>query len=107
MDCTTFGVEEEFLVVDTESLELVPRSHELLDAARRHLGDEVTGELNLCQIEVGTPVSRDLDELGGHLRRLRQGLAAAGEPLGLAAAPLATHAFSSWRELQIDLSNER
>jgi len=107
MECATLGVEEEYLVVDAETLELVPRSHELLGAARPELGDEVTPELNLCQIEVGTPVCNGLDEVELHLTRLRHGLAAAGEPLGLAAAATATHPVTSWRHQQIDVSNER
>jgi carboxylate-amine ligase len=107
MELATFGVEEEFLVVDAETLELVPRSDELLGPARAQLGDDVTPELNLCQIEVGTPVCRTLDEAEGHLVRLRRGLAAAGEDLGLAVAATATHPVTSWRHQQIDLSNER
>lgn len=107
MDCVTLGVEEEFLVVDADTLELASRSHELLPAARVELGDEVTPELNLCQIEVGTPVCTSLDEVHHHLVRLRQGLATAGEQLGLGVAAMATHPFSSWRHQQVDLSNAR
>jgi carboxylate-amine ligase len=107
MDCVTLGVEEEFLVVDAETLELVPRSDELLPAARRRLGDEVTPELNLCQIEVGTPVCDSLDGVHRHLSRLRRGLAAAAAPMGLGVAAMASHPFTSWRHQQIDLTNER
>ena len=107
MDCVTLGVEEEFLVVDAETLELVPRSDELLPEARVELGDEVTPELNLCQIEVGTPVCTSLDEVHGHLVRLRQGLATAGDRVGLGVTAMASHPFSSWRHQQVDLSNER
>jgi glutamate---cysteine ligase / carboxylate-amine ligase len=107
MDCVTLGVEEEFLVVDAETLELVPRSDELLPAARRRLGDEVTPELNLCQIEVGTPVCDSLDSVERHLVRLRRGLIAAAAPMGLGVAAVASHPFTSWRHQQVDLSNER
>lgn len=107
MDCVTLGVEEEFLVVDAETLELVPRSDELLPAARRRLGDEVTPELNLCQIEVGTPVCDSLDGVRRHLGRLRRGLAAAAGTMGLGVGAMASHPFTSWRHQQIDLSNDR
>jgi carboxylate-amine ligase len=107
MDCVTLGVEEEFLVVDAETLELVPRSDELLPAARRKLGDEVTPELNLCQIEVGTPVCDSLDSVERHLTRLRRGLVAAAAPMGLGVAAVASHPFTSWTHQQVDLSNER
>ncbi len=55
LDILTLGVEEEFLVVDAATGALVPRSHAVLPAARQALGAEVCSELNLCQIEVGTP----------------------------------------------------
>jgi carboxylate-amine ligase len=103
----TLGVEEEFLVVDVETGALVPRSHQLLPEARTVLGEEVAPELNLCQIEVGTPVCTTLDEVREHLTRLRTGLHQAGEQLGVAAAATATHPFSWWQHQQVDLSNER
>lgn len=107
MDRMTLGVEEEFLVVDAGSLELVPRSRELLPAARRRLGDEVTPELNLCQIEVGTPVCDSLDGVERHLTRLRRGLQAAAGSMGLGVTAMASHPFSSWHHQQVDLTNDR
>jgi glutamate---cysteine ligase / carboxylate-amine ligase len=92
----TVGVEEEYLVVDANDGALVPRGHELLEAARRELGEQVESELNLCQIEIGTPVCRTLDEVSTSLDQLRSGLARAGRPLALAIAAVGTHPFSSW-----------
>jgi carboxylate-amine ligase len=103
----TLGVEEEFLVVDAATGALVPRSHQLLPRARDVLGEEVAPELNLCQIEVGTPVCQSLDEVRDHLIRLRVGLHDSGERLGVAVAATATHPFSWWQHQQVDLSNER
>jgi len=103
----TLGVEEEFLVVDAESGELVPRSQDLVPEAKDELGDEVSPELNLCQIEVGTPVCSDLADLRGHLRRLRRDLATAAGRLNLGIAATGTHPFTSWRHQQIDLRSER
>jgi carboxylate-amine ligase len=103
----TLGVEEEFLVVDAASGALVPRSHQLLPRARDVLGEDVAPELNLCQIEVGTPVCQTLDEVRDHLGRLRTGLHDSGARLGVAVAATATHPFSLWQHQQVDLSNER
>jgi carboxylate-amine ligase len=103
----TFGVEEEFLVVDALDGELVPRSKELLPEARQFLGEEVSPELNLCQIEVGTPVCQETAELREHLARLRRGLCLAGTDLDLRIAATGTHPFTSWTEQEIDLSSER
>jgi glutamate---cysteine ligase / carboxylate-amine ligase len=103
----TFGVEEEFLVIDAESGELVPRSKELLPEARLVLGDDVSPELNLCQIEVGTPVCTTSTDLRDHLVRLRQGLSAAAGELGLGVVATGTHPFTSWSDQEIDRTSER
>jgi glutamate---cysteine ligase / carboxylate-amine ligase len=107
MDPLTMGVEEEYLVVDVETGELVSRSHEVLARAERRLGDEVSPELSLCQIEIGTPVCTSLDEVRQHLHRLRGEVAAAARPLGLGIAATGTHPFSPWEGQRIDRSKER
>lgn len=97
----TLGIEEEFFIVDGASGELVPRSDELVDAARDELGPCVTRELNKCQIETATPVCRDGEQALSEVHRLRAGLAAAASPLGLGVAAVGTHPFSSWEDQQI------
>ncbi len=66
----TLGVEEEFQIVDPETRQLRSRAGRVLPLAQASLGDEVTNELYLSQIEVGTPVCRSLGEArapqGGH-----------------------------------------
>jgi carboxylate-amine ligase len=107
MEPLTLGVEEEFLVVDRTTGALVPRSDDLLPGARKTLGEEVAPELNLCQIEVGTPVCNSLDQVRSHLIRLRQGLGAAAEDIGIGIIAAGTHPFSSWQRQQVDVSNQR
>lgn len=107
MDPLTMGVEEEYLVVDARTGELASRTHELLPRAGELVGDEVSPELSLCQIEIGTPICTELGEVRDHLHRLRGELARAGEPLGLAIAATATHPFSPWERQRIDRSKER
>lgn len=107
MDALTLGVEEEYLVVDLDTRELAPTSHLLLPKAKAAVGDEVSPELNLCQIEIGTPVCTSLAEVRHHLERLRSELAAAASQLGLAIAATATHPFSPWEHQRIDTANDR
>ena len=102
----TLGVEEEFLVVDRETRELVPRGPELI-AEVQDLGEHVSAELNRCQVEVDTPVCTDLDSLRREVVAKRDRLRSAGDELGLAAAAVATHPFSSWREQAVDTDEER
>ncbi|WP_374984290.1 glutamate--cysteine ligase [Streptomyces fradiae] len=81
----TVGVEEEFFLVDPVTCLPVP----LADEVRRAAGlgpivdaQEVQSELLQAQIEVATPVCSDLDEVGGHLLRLRHALGTAAEKNG-------------------------
>ncbi|MFD8148425.1 glutamate--cysteine ligase [Streptomyces sp. NPDC059708] len=81
----TLGVEEEYLLLDPDTAVPTP----LVEEVRRTAGlgtvaerDEVQNELLQAQIEVATPVCWSLDEVGGHLLRLRHALAAAAEANG-------------------------
>ncbi|MFC9293966.1 glutamate--cysteine ligase [Streptomyces sp. NPDC057011] len=92
----TVGVEEEYLLVDPGDGLPAP----LVEAVRRTAGlgplaerEEVQDELLQAQIEVATPVCSDLEEVGGHLLRLRHALGSAAEANGCriaatGAAPL-------------------
>ncbi|MGW5849107.1 carboxylate-amine ligase [Streptomyces sp. NPDC055254] len=92
----TVGVEEEYLLVDPVTGEPTP----LVEDVRRTAGlgpfaegAEVQDELLQAQIEVATPVCSTLEEVGGHLLRLRHALASAAEANGCriaatGAAPL-------------------
>ena len=67
-DDLTIGVEEEYQIIDPETRELRPRASRVLPKAREDLGDEVTNELYLSQIEIGTPVCQTLADGSGRTR---------------------------------------
>ena len=74
------GVEEEFHVVDLTTRRSAPE----VDALLAELdGEEFTPELQRSLVETNTPVCRTLDELRGHLRRLRAKLETAAGRHGL------------------------
>ncbi|MFJ5265252.1 glutamate--cysteine ligase [Streptomyces sp. NPDC088387] len=90
---TTLGVEEEYLLLDPVAGLPVPQASTVRVAAG--LGDmldedEVQYELLQAQIEVATPVCGALDEVGGHLLRLRHALGAAAEEYGFRIAACGT-----------------
>src|SRR5688500_2924571 len=96
-DPITIGVEEEFLVVDGYSGDLVPRAKEGLAAGPDVDPDlRIMGELNLCQLETDTTVCTALDDLGTELDRLRARAARQAAEVGAALLPTATHPFSTW-----------
>lgn len=102
-DQLTLGVEEEFLVVDPTSGELVPRAAEILEASStRHSDLRLMGELNLCQVETDTTVCHDLDQLQEELCDLRKRSAAQAAGVGAALLPTGTHPFSVWQDQAID-----
>ncbi len=89
----TFGVEEEYLLVDPETLFPTPLVQEVRATARlAPLSDEreIQDELLQAQIEVATPVCTALEEAGGHLLRLRHAVASAAQANGCRIAVSAT-----------------
>ncbi|HEY0815914.1 MAG TPA: carboxylate--amine ligase/circularly permuted type 2 ATP-grasp protein [Pseudonocardia sp.] len=81
------GVEEEFHVVDLQTRSSAPA----VDALLAQLdGDEFAPELQRSLVETNTPVCSTLDELRGHLRRLRAKLESVAEPLGLGVVAAGT-----------------
>lgn len=92
----TVGVEEEYLLVDPATLLPTPLVEEVrATAGLTPIADEreVQDELLQAQIEVATPVCAALDEVGGHLLRLRHAVASAAQANGCriatsGAAPL-------------------
>ena len=81
------GVEEEFHVVDLETRRSAPE----VDALLAQLdGAEFAPELQRSLVETNTPVCATLDELRGHLRRLRATLESVAEPLGLGVVAAGT-----------------
>ena len=96
----TLGVEEEFLLVDAESLRLRPQAEDVLDDARNQMEnqDQVDHDFRRCQVESGTAVCNTLDEVGAEIARLRAMLIAAAERNGSRLAASGTHPFSHWSE---------
>jgi carboxylate-amine ligase len=92
----TIGVEEEFQIIDPETLEL--RSHvvQLLSAASHGLGDQVKQEMHQSIVETGTKICENVGELRLEMHRTRGELVSAAERTGLQLAAAGTHPFSSW-----------
>jgi carboxylate-amine ligase len=97
----TVGVEEEYQIIDRETRKLRPRAERILPQARAAVGDHVTPELYLSQIEIGTPVCQTLAEVRAELVHLRRELVAAAEREGNWIGAAATHPFSHWADQQI------
>jgi glutamate---cysteine ligase / carboxylate-amine ligase len=94
----TIGVEEEYQIVDPATRELRQRAAVILPEAKEAVGKEVTNELYLSQIEIGTPICRTLADVRAELVRLRREMIAAAEQHGSRIAAAGTHPFSHWED---------
>jgi carboxylate-amine ligase len=93
----TIGVEEEFQIIDPDTLEL--RSHVvqlISSAAARGVGDLVKQEMHQSIVETGTKICENVSELRLEMHRTRSELVMAAESTGLQVAAAGTHPFSSW-----------
>jgi carboxylate-amine ligase len=94
----TLGIEEEYLLVDARSRDLIQSSpSSLLDRCAARCGDQqVSPELLRSQIEVGTRICRNIGEARTALAELRRMIidVAAEHDLRLIAA--STHPFARW-----------
>jgi carboxylate-amine ligase len=97
----TVGLEEEFAILDPETLDMVPRFEELRDAANEGdpvLAESISGELISSEIEIRSGRGEDLhDALArqrDHRRRLFDLAAARGVLLGSTG----THPWADYRE---------
>jgi carboxylate-amine ligase len=97
----TFGVEEEYQIIDPETRELLARGGHVVQRAQQALGEEVAPEILASQIESMTPICRTLDEARAELLRLRGEIIEAAAKEGYQAAAASTHPFSRWQEQQI------
>ena len=93
----TIGVEEDFQIIDPDTLEL--RSHVvqlISSAAARGVGDLVKQEMHQSIVETGTKICENVSELRLEMHRTRSELVMAAESTGLQVAAAGTHPFSSW-----------
>jgi carboxylate-amine ligase len=98
----TIGIEEEYLLVDPESRDLLrdpPDS--LMKQCEEVLGPQVGHEFLRAQVEVGTKVSKTVAEAREDLVMLRRGLRDVAERNGIAYIAASTHPFADWAEQQV------
>ena len=98
----TVAVEEEFAVLDPETLELSNRFEELQAAARgTPLEDHLVGELIASEVEVRTGRCETFAEAAAKVGERRAQLDDLAAGLGIALAAIGTHPWSPWQEQRI------
>lgn len=95
----TLGIEEEYLLVDRETRDLVRNPPDaLMDQLHKAIGEQVTSEFLRCQVEVGTKVCTEIGEARAELVRLRRLVVEVADGFGYAPIAASTHPFSHWDE---------
>lgn len=93
----SIGIEEEYLLVDRETLDLAPAPDALMDACAKELENQVSPEFLQCQIEVGTRVCRTVAEARADLANLRRTIARLAGEFGLAPLAVSCHPVADWQ----------
>lgn len=97
----SIGIEEEYLLVDPTTRELVVSPPPtFMEACRAELGQQVTHELLQAQVEVGTAVCADIGAARTDLVRLRRSVGRIARGHGMALIAASTHPSSDWSEQQ-------
>jgi carboxylate-amine ligase len=99
----TVGVEEEFSILDPQSLEMTPRFEELRAAAESDetLHEGITGELICSEIEIISGTGADLHDALARQRDRRGRLFALAGAHGAALGATGTHPWADYREQPI------
>jgi glutamate---cysteine ligase / carboxylate-amine ligase len=107
----TVGLEEEFAVLDAETLDLAPRFEELRDAAGERdlaLAESISGELISSEIEIRSGRGEDFGDALARQRDLRRRLFELAAAHGVALGSTGTHPWADYRrQRNIDTEHYR
>jgi carboxylate-amine ligase len=93
----TIGIEEEYLLVDRDTRDLIAEEPKgVMKECEKLLAEQVAPEFLNSQIEVGTRVSDTLADAREDLKRLRRTVGGVAEAHGLAIVAASTHPFANW-----------
>ncbi len=95
----TIGIEEELMILDSESLALANAIEAILEEFGE--GDSVKPELLEPVLEINTAPHPNTREAGEELRSLRRAVIAAAERRGLCIGSAGTHPFALWEDQRV------
>ncbi len=97
----TIGVEEELMIIDGETMGLVNRIEELLEAMPGHTVGEIKPELMESVLEIASPICSNIPEAHEHMGNLRRQVGKTAAKMGLRIGSSGTHPFAKWEEQRI------
>ena len=103
----TLGVEEEYMLLDPETLDLVQRADTILDADQEgEFAARTACEIFQSEIEGQTPICATVSDAAAELLRLRRHLEEVVDEHGLVLASAGTHPFAHYED-QLVTDRER
>ena len=101
-DQYTLGVEEEYMLLDGESFDLVQHVDTVLSAAQNgELTDRIGPELMQSVVEISTPVCKSVADVDAELRKLRGLVSGIARERGMRVGSAGTHPFSLFERQRI------
>jgi carboxylate-amine ligase len=101
-DAYTLGVEEEYMLLDSETFDLVQHIDTVLAAIAGHeLEERINAELMQSVIEITTPVCRTAADVERELTELRSYVTGVARDKGLRVGSAGTHPFSLFERQRI------
>jgi carboxylate-amine ligase len=101
-DPYTLGVEEEYMLLDDETFDLVQHVETVLAAVSGHeLEPRINRELMQSVLEIATPVCRSPSEVDSALRGLRSYVGSVAREQGMRVGSAGTHPFSLFERQRI------
>ena len=101
-DPYTLGVEEEYMLLDGESFDLVQHVDTVLSAAQDgELTDRIGPELMQSVVEISTPVCKSVADVDAELRKLRGLVSGIARERGMRVGSAGTHPFSLFERQRI------
>ena len=92
----SLGIEEEYLLVDLETLDLAEAPDALMADCAEELSGQVSPEFLQCQIEIGTKVCQNISDARIDLKRLRTCIHRVAGEYGLAPIAASSHPFADY-----------
>ena len=98
----TLGVEEEYMLLDPQTFDLVQHVDTVLTAAQDgEFGERIAPELMQSVLEISTPVCKTAGDIDHELRRLRGHVTQTAHDQGLRVGSAGTHPFSLFERQRI------
>lgn len=94
----TLGIEEEFQILDSDSLKLHSQMSKIIDGGKVFLKERIKEEMHQSMVEMGTNICENINEARDEVSYLRQQIFELAAKEGLEVAASGTHPYSHWSE---------